>query len=160
MRCKSTRRIAVTAAATMPYLVALGAFAATPACSTFTFHETSVLGTSLDLVVTAPTNEDAEKARTVTLAEIERLRTILSTYDPSTDISKVNASKEPVKVAKEVIEVLRLYQQWQIRTKGVYSAGTGELVQLWKSRRKGRTSARCGGTCGGCHRPEKTALEN
>src|SRR2546430_416472 len=85
-------------ALSLPYVLSLGAtlLAATDAKVPFTFHDSSVLGTSLDLQVNTPSQADAAKAHAIALAEIERLRKILSTYDANTDISRVNASKEPV----------------------------------------------------------------
>ena len=102
----------------------------------FTFHDVNVLGTSMDMKVTTPTDADAKKAHEIALAEIDRLRGILSTYDPKTDISKLNETTSPVHVSQELIDVLKLYETWQSKTKGAYSAGTGELVAIWKKAEK------------------------
>jgi thiamine biosynthesis lipoprotein ApbE len=104
--------------------------AATPALTTF--HEVNVLGTSLDLVVNAPARADAEKARDAVLAEIERLRRQLSTYDNAADLARVNASTDPVRVGPDVIAVLHLYERWAKDTHGALSGGVGRLVALWK----------------------------
>src|ERR1035437_9467488 len=102
----------------LPYVLALGATAAPAADNAakhtpFVFHDVDILGTSLDLQVTVPTDKDAARVHASALAEIERLRKILSTYDPASDISRVNASKDPVHVAQEVIHVLKQYDTWQ-----------------------------------------------
>ncbi len=116
--------------------VASHAWAADPAPGTFGFHESQVLGTSLDLTIIATTQKDADAAHDATLAEIERLRKILSTYDATSDLGKLNATRDPVKVAPEVIEVLQQYDQWMKNTKGAYSGRIGELVALWKKAEK------------------------
>src|SRR5689334_8368803 len=70
------------------------------------FHETGVLGTSMDLLVNTPSKESADKVRSAVLDEIARLSKVLSTYDPSSDAARLNATREPVKVGPELIEVL------------------------------------------------------
>ncbi len=110
--------------------------AGAPAPGAYTYHETQVLGTSLDLQVTAAAQADADRAHTAVMAEVERLRKILSTYDAGTDLGKVNASKDAVKVSKEVIEVLKLYDQWLGATKGTFSGRLGTLIASWKDAAK------------------------
>ena len=51
----------------------------------------NVLGTSLDLIVETPRLAEAVECETRVLREIERLRRILSTYDPASEISRVMA---------------------------------------------------------------------
>jgi len=105
----------------------------------FAYHETNILGTSLDLQVGAPSQADADAIHTALLAEIERLRGLLSTYDPASDLSKVNASTAPVTVAPEVIAVLQLYDRWATTTDGAFSGRTGDLTALWKDAEKNGT---------------------
>lgn len=122
----------------IPCLLALGAAGMTwgadvpPVAAPFAYHETQVLGTSLDLQVCTLTQADADKAHIAVMAEVERLRKILSTYDAGTDLGKVNASREVVKVSKEVIEVLKLYDQWLGKSKGAFSGRLGSLIGAWK----------------------------
>jgi thiamine biosynthesis lipoprotein ApbE len=104
----------------------------------FSFHEVKVLGTSMDLTVIARNQAAADGARTAVLAEVGRLNKLLSTYEAGTDLTRVNAAPvgEAVKVAAEVREVLGLYETWRGKTEGVYSAGVGTLVSLWKEAEK------------------------
>ncbi|HEY4329466.1 MAG TPA: DUF2271 domain-containing protein, partial [Phycisphaerae bacterium] len=103
----------------------------TPAAP-FTYHETQILGTSLDMQVAALSKDDADKCHAAILAEINRLRKILSTHEPDTDLAKVNASGDAVKVAPEVIEVLKLYDDWFAHTEGAFSGRIGGLISLWQ----------------------------
>jgi thiamine biosynthesis lipoprotein ApbE len=64
--------------------------------------------------------------------EIERLRKILSTYDPASELSKVNATRTPVKVSKELIDVLKLYDHWQSISGPAYSGRLGKIREMWK----------------------------
>ncbi len=102
----------------------------------YSFHETGVLGTSLDLVVNANSPEDAEKVRVAVMAEIDRLKKILTTYDATGDAAKLNAALDPVQVAPELLDVLDLYDQWRTKTGGAYTAQVGDLKKLWTDAEK------------------------
>src|SRR5690242_9053329 len=67
----------------------------------FKFHHEAVLGTSLDLQVNTADAQQAALVETTILAEIERLRKILSSYDPASEISRVNGSTTPVVCSQE-----------------------------------------------------------
>ena len=77
----------------------------------FRFHHEAVIGTSLDLQVTRRMRSRAAVEAAI-LAEIERLRKILSTYDPASEISQVNARHAPVACSPELLEVLGFYDFW------------------------------------------------
>ena len=103
-----------------------------PTASEFPFHHDHVIGTSLDLCVVAPNESTAEEAELTVLNEIERLRAIFSTYDAASEISKLNRSREPVKVSAEMADVLRAYEVWQRKSGGAFNGQVGELVRVWK----------------------------
>ena len=125
-------------ALSLPYVLSLSVAGAaqTGAAAPFAFHETEVLGTSMDLQVTAFKEADATKVRDAVLREVERLRRILSTRDAAADVSRVNASREPVRVSQELIDLLRLYEQWQTKTHGACTANLGEVIKLWQQAEK------------------------
>jgi len=98
-----------------------------------------VLGTSLDLVVAVEDPARADACEAAVLDEIERLRRILSTYDPTSEISRLNDSLLPVRVSPELLEVLELYEVWRVRTGGAFNVQLGGLLALWKdAERTGR----------------------
>lgn len=107
-----------------------------PKPSEFAFHRDHVIGTSLDLHIVAPDEDTAEGAELAVLNEIERLRRIFSTYDPTSEISIVNRNREPVKVSAEMAEVLTAYERWQRKSGGAFNGQVGELVRLWKEGEK------------------------
>ncbi len=102
----------------------------------FPFHHDDVLGTSLDLQVQAPDATQAAAAEAAILAEIERLRKILSTYDPASDVSKVNTTAGPVACPPELLEVLGFYDFWTAKSRGAYNGHLGELISTWKAAEK------------------------
>lgn len=89
-----------------------------------------VLGTSLDLLIEAPRPTDAIACEREILCEIERLRTILSTYDPASEISGWMRGEEPR--SAELSELFSLYESWQARTAGVVSPYLGEAIAMWR----------------------------
>jgi len=57
---------------------------------------------------------------------------IFSTYDPASEISRLNRATGPVPASTEMIGVLRAYEVWEGRSGGAFSGRVGELVRLWK----------------------------
>jgi thiamine biosynthesis lipoprotein ApbE len=102
----------------------------------FKFHHDAVLGTSLDLQVNAADPQQAALVEGTILAEIERLRKILSIYDATSDVSRVNAAMAPVAVSQELLEVLGFYDFWTARSRGAYNGHLGELIGAWKAAEK------------------------
>ncbi len=99
------------------------------------YHE-HVLGTSLEIFVAARNQSVADAAEDAILAEIERLRLIFSLYDPASELSRLNRTREPMMVSAEMIEVLQHYGFWQQQTGGAFNGQLGELVNVWKKAEK------------------------
>jgi thiamine biosynthesis lipoprotein ApbE len=102
----------------------------------FNFHHEGVLGTSLDLQVQAVDAQKASAVETAILDEIERLRKILSTYDETSEISRVNATTDPVPCSQELLDVLGFYDWWTAKSRGAYNGHLGELIGTWKAAEK------------------------
>ncbi len=103
-------------------------FASATACEQFSFHHDHILGTALDLWVTATDRKAAEQAEGIALDEIERLRCIFSTYDNESELSRLNRANDAVWASDELIDVLRQYETWTQLTQGAFSAQLGELI--------------------------------
>jgi FAD:protein FMN transferase len=100
---------------------------------TYTFGHENVLGTSLDLNVTAVDPGVARKAERIALAEIDRLNNILSSYQPGSEFSQWQRTRGvDVNISPELFEVLSLFDKWKTRTGGALSATAGIGVALWK----------------------------
>lgn len=105
----------------------------------FTYHHDNILGTALDLTVIATSRDAADAAEKSVLAEVERLRLILSSYDPEAELGKLNAlgsRDEPMKVSPELIEVLKQYDYWTKQSRNAYTGQMGRLIEIWKSAEK------------------------
>ncbi|MGA2501697.1 MAG: DUF2271 domain-containing protein [Tepidisphaeraceae bacterium] len=98
----------------------------------FDFHQDDIIGTSLDLLVLSKSPSLAIHCRAAALGEIERLRQILSIYDPASEISQVNrggAIRSP-----ELAKLLDIYRRWEGRTGGIIVARIGRAIAQWKAR--------------------------
>jgi len=91
----------------------------------------NVLGTSLDLIVGTSCPIDAARCHEAVLAEVERLRRILSTYDPGSEISRVSLGLQRAQ-ALELRELLAAYEDWSARTGGAVDPRLGQVVGLWR----------------------------
>ena len=89
------------------------------------FQYDFVIGTSLDLVVCAPSVGVAERACQSVRDEIERLRSILDTRDPNSEISRLDPSNGASAASRELTDVLDAYDWWERRTGGVFSIRPG-----------------------------------
>ncbi|HEV3411591.1 MAG TPA: DUF2271 domain-containing protein [Puia sp.] len=96
-------------------------------------HFENVLGTSLELKLSAGSTAASEAAEAAVLKEIDRLSGILSGYDPHSEFSRwMKTSQTPVPVSAELFEVLGLFDQWRIRTDGALDASAEVITKLWK----------------------------
>ena len=102
----------------------------------FRFHHENILGTSLDLQVAAADEAQAAAVEAAVLGEIERLRKILSTYDPASEISRLNTSTGPMACSPELLDVLGAYDAWSARSHGAYNGHLGALIAAWKAAEK------------------------
>jgi FAD:protein FMN transferase len=84
------------------------------------FRYESVIGTSMDLLVGCPSSRVAEDACQIVLDEIERLRLILDTRDPASEISRFERSSTCHEASHDLREVLDAYESWERRTVGVF----------------------------------------
>jgi FAD:protein FMN transferase len=107
----------------------------------FSFYHENVLGSSMELVITALSENDAHLAEEAALKEIDRLNAILSSYDPESSLSKF--LQAPVNTDRylpgELIELLVASGWWNIKTGGAFNPVAEELSLLWKSHARANT---------------------
>jgi thiamine biosynthesis lipoprotein len=104
---------------------------ATEAASPVVFHEANVLGTSLDLTVNTQNQADADKVRAIVLDEVKRLEKILSAYEPTAELARLNATGRLSNPSQELIDVLNAYKQWRERSGGAFQLAAGSMKSLW-----------------------------
>ena len=106
-----------------------------PEPSLFRLARENVLGTSLDLAVLVPDRRDAERCEQAVLDEIDRLERLFSTYDPRSELSRLNAAPwrtgDAHPVSGELHQLLADCASWQERTRGALNCYLGDTVDLW-----------------------------
>ncbi len=97
----------------------------------------NVLGTSLELKISAGSDGQAVKAEVAALAEVDRLNKILSGYDESSEFMRwMKAEEKPVKVSAELYEVLAMFEQWRIQSNGALNASAETISKVWRNAAK------------------------
>jgi thiamine biosynthesis lipoprotein ApbE len=101
--------------------------------NSYVSHFENVLGTSLALKVKTASEQKASVAEAAALQEIQRLSSILSTYDANSEFSKwMRTQKTAVPVSAELMEVLQLFDQWKLRSSGALDPAAQVISNLWK----------------------------
>jgi thiamine biosynthesis lipoprotein len=97
-------------------------------------HFENVLGTSLEMKLDAESPEAADRAEAATLAEIDRLAAILSSYDKTSEFSHwFQTNGQAVAVSPELLEVLSLFDRWRTATGGALDPAAEAVNRVWKN---------------------------
>ena len=101
---------------------------------TYRYDYENVLGTSFELKVSANAEQTADYAEQVALTEIDRLNAILSTYDPESEVSQWQKTKDiELKISPELFEVFQLFDNWQLKTNRALNPSVGSATMIWKN---------------------------
>ena len=102
------------------------------------------MGTLVFLTAVAPDDQIAHRAVEEGFAEIHRLETILSTWIPGSELSRVNASagQKAIEVSPETLEVLTNSLKMDRLTQGGFNIAIGPAVEAWNVSREGRIPSR------------------
>lgn len=97
----------------------------------------NVLGTSMEIKIAADAEQNAAKAEDAALAEVDRLNKILSGYDAGSEFSLwIKADKKPIAVSPDLYQVLSLFEQWRVKSKGGLNASAETVSKLWRNAAK------------------------
>lgn len=95
----------------------------------FNFAYDHVLGTSLELLVTAARESVARRAESEALAEIDRLEPLLSGWSSTSELALFLATHDAdVPVSAELAEVLHASARWRARTAGAFDPAVQSIV--------------------------------
>jgi len=109
------------------------ALASAHGAETFAFYHENVLGTSLELRVSAESVHQAKAAEAKVLSEIDRLSGILSTWKSDSEISRWQTSGQAVHVSPDLATILTACDTWSYKTQGSFNAGVGAAGKAWKA---------------------------
>ena len=91
------------------------------------------MGTLVTITAVAQSDEVAQAVITAGFREIQRLEELLSTWIPSSELSRVNAAagRKPVKVSPETLTILRRSIEIASLTDGGFNIAIGPAVDAW-----------------------------
>ena len=99
---------------------------------THSFHQDHVLGTSLDVIITGVSKQEANQAMDALRQEIAVLDQKLSVWRADSEISALNQNREANQASPELIEVIAACEVWRDKTCGAFDARLGQLIALWE----------------------------
>jgi thiamine biosynthesis lipoprotein len=93
-----------------------------------------VMNTIAKIIAVADDKQTAQNAIEAALKKIRHLESLFNRYDPNSQLSLINrqADKEPVKIDKELFDVLQQSIYYSKLTDGAFDITVGPLVDLWK----------------------------
>ncbi len=95
-------------------------------------HYENILGTSLEIQFVASIEASGPQAETAVLAEIDRLEKVFNAYNPSSELSRWQATfEQEVSVSSELAHLLYEAESWRSKTKGTFNPATEALTRLW-----------------------------
>ena len=91
------------------------------------------MGTLVSITVVASTEAIVQSAITAGFAEIKRLEQLLSTWIPTSELSRVNlaAGQQPVGVSRETLELVSRSLEMAKITEGGFNIAVGPAVEAW-----------------------------
>ena len=98
----------------------------------YEFHHVNVMGTSMELRVSADKTLSASRAEGRVLCEIDRLSRIFSSYDPASEFRLWETSTLVAKdFSPELFEVLKACDRWREFSGGAFDPRTEVFSRLW-----------------------------
>lgn len=98
------------------------------------------MGVPFQIALYAPDEAVANEAARAAFRRIKQLNTVMSDYDPDSELMRLcrtSGPGRPVKVSPDLLAVLRRAAEVSHRSGGAFDVSVGPVVQLWrKARRK------------------------
>ena len=93
-----------------------------------------VMNTIAKITAVAPDEKTAQLSIDSAFEKIYGIEKLMNRYDPNSQLSQVNrlAAKEPVKIDKDLFDILRQSVEYSKKTDGAFDITVGPLVDLWK----------------------------
>jgi len=92
-----------------------------------------LMGTLVEVTAVAPDKATAQRAAVSALSEIRRLEQRLSTWIPTSDLSRLNAAagRHPVNVSPETMDLLKRSVTMAELTDGGFNIALGPAIEAW-----------------------------
>lgn len=94
----------------------------------------SLLGSPFEITVVAKDSLEGEQFSNLAIAEVKRIENLISDWIPTSQISKINqnAGISPVKVDKEVYELVERANKISKLTSGAFDISYASMDKIWK----------------------------
>lgn len=99
------------------------------------YHEHhSLLGSPYDITVVAKDSLEGQLFATQSVQELKRIEQLISEWIPTSEVSKINqnAGQNPVKVSKEVFDLLQRASKFSTLTDGAFDVTWAGMDRIWK----------------------------
>ena len=103
------------------------------------YATTAYLGTSVQFTIENVSATEQDQAFELVKQELTRLDMILSRYNKSSSLSILNREKQLKNAPVELIDVLKLCQQWQVSTTNHFSCRLGSILPIWQQAEQTQT---------------------
>lgn len=100
------------------------------------------MGVPFRLALYAPDEVSANRAARAAFRRVRHLNSVLSDYDPDSELSRLcrlSGPGRPVKVSDELLLVLSRSLALSRRTDGAFDVTVGPVVKLWRKARRNKT---------------------
>ncbi len=138
--------VAPVAGAGMPAIETLsllqGAAARTVAGDVYAFHDPCVLGAYLNILVRATGQAEAFEAACRVRREIDRLDAVFNWRDPTSEISRLNASASWA-ASLDLFAVVAAAERWRALSDNAISGRLGRLLAAWRNAAMASADAAC-----------------
>ncbi len=96
------------------------------------------MGLQVRILLYAPNENAAFDAAKAAFSEISRLDAVMSDYRPDSELMKLvqRADREPVRVSRDLFNVLNQAQTLAEQSDGAFDVTIGPLVRLWRTARR------------------------
>ncbi|WP_158545410.1 DUF2271 domain-containing protein [Bremerella cremea] len=100
----------------------------------FRFQHEHILGTSLELIVTAKDRAEADRVESRVLHEIDRQAAIFSRYDRESQLMLWQTGQLSAdNLSPELVTVLKRAEYWRAVSDGAFDVRSGALTSLWQT---------------------------
>ena len=113
------------------FFIALSFYTALSATERFEYEEFH-LGTSIRIILYAPSSEIAEKAAKDAFAYFQKVNEIMNTYDSQSELSLLNESRRNTRVSEDLFAVLQAAKHYSTISDGAFDITVGPMVRLWR----------------------------
>ncbi len=103
-------------------------------------HENArpLMGTQFRVVLYAPDARTADRALDAAFARIDQLNTIMSDWDPQSELSRLSRAAQQgptdaIPVSDDLLRVLIAAKKWSAASDGAFDITVGPAVRLWRS---------------------------